>query len=1168
MATLPAVSLSDRYTEIRGTVFLSGIQALVRLPLDQMRRDRERGLNTGAFISGYRGSPLGGFDTQLTRNKSLLDEHNIRFQPGVNEELGATAVWGSQQVNLFEGATVDGVCGIWYGKSPGVDRSTDAFRHGNASGSSKYGGVLVVAGDDHGCKSSSYPGQSEFAFVDMHMPVLNPADVQEVLEFGLYGFELSRYSGCWVALIALSENMDSGATVEVAPERVQINHPRGVDMPPEGLNIRLPDTPLAQEERLWRYKRPAAIAFARENTLNRETLTNESARFGVVTTGKGHLDFMQALALMGIDEERAKALGLRVLKVGMTYPLDVEGVVEFARGLEYLLVVEEKRSLIEVQLKEDLYNIEVVDPNFPKIIGKVDSKNNNLLPAYGELSPMIIVDVLKQLLPEWVAQEPVEASRLEALASGSHLYQFDGSPVRVPFFCSGCPHNTSTKVPEGSRALAGIGCHYLVQGMNRDTHTFTQMGGEGVTWIGQSHFTETDHVFVNLGDGTYFHSGVLAIRASVSAGVNITYKILFNDAVAMTGGQPHDGDLRPESIIEQVLAEGVKHVVWVMEDLRKYGAKPVVPSGVQVRHRREMDKIQRELRETEGVSCIIYDQECATELRRKRKRGLAPAAGRRVLINDLVCEGCGDCSSKSNCISIEPKETTFGIKRSINQSSCNQDLSCVDGFCPSFVTVEGGSLRQPETKTTELLSLGQALTVPATPVLHRPWSILITGVGGTGVVTLGAVLSMAASLEKKAVTTLDQTGLAQKGGAVYSHIRIADNNSQLHAVRIAAGDADALIACDIVGASVPEACLSKLDSSKTRCVANTVAPPTASFVLGGDESNHVERLFDGLEGLCANIDALDAFDLSNCVLGGSAFANMVLLGAAFQRGLIPLQLESIFTAVDLNGVAIEENKAAIHLGRLAISHTPELEKLLPVEASATPVTESLDALIEHRVSFLTEYQNEAYADRYRSLVERVLNAERSVHPESQLLSFAVAKYAAKLMAYKDEYEVARLFTNGYFDKQLSKTFTGNYKLIFNLAPPLLSRSKDRQGPQKMQFGPWVLVLFRFMAPLKRIRGSWLDPFSYLEERKKERELIQRYFDTVDSLIANLNTDNIPYASQIASLPDEIRGYGHVKQRSLVEVSSKWERMLDSYREGAKASPLVENVQVIEVAEVQ
>lgn len=1167
------LSLTQRYAIESGLTLMTGIQALVRLPLDQMRADRAKSLNTGAFISGYRGSPLGGYDLELHRNKNLLEQYNVRFQPGINEELGATAVWGSQQVNLFEGATVDGVCGIWYGKSPGVDRSTDVFRHGNAAGSSEKGGVLVVVGDDHGCKSSSYPGQSEFAFVDVQIPVLNPADVQEVLDYGRYGIELSRYSGCWVAMITLSENMDSAAVVNVDEHRLRISHPANHQLPSGGVNIRLNDSPLAQEERLWRYKRPAALAFCRENKLNKIVIDNPEAILGIVTAGKAHLDMMQALDDLGIDIAKAKRLGIRLYKVGMTYPLDIEGIKSFARGLDYLFVVEEKRSLMEVQLKEELYNVEIYDPHFPKIIGKLDSHDNPLMPAYGELSPKIIAKVLVQALPNGYRDESIE-KRLCVLESNEKLGDdMTLAADRTPFFCSGCPHNTSTKVPDGSRALAGIGCHYLVQNMDRNTQTFTQMGGEGVSWIGQSHFTETEHVFVNLGDGTYFHSGVLAIRAAVAAKVNITYKILFNDAVAMTGGQPHDGALRPDLIVNQVLAEGVTRVALVMDDINKYHGVLAFPREVEIYHRDDLDDVQREFRKEKGVTCIVYDQMCATELRRKRKRHLLPPVAEKVVINAEVCEGCGDCSEQSNCIAVEPLETPLGVKRQINQTSCNQDFSCVKGFCPSFVTVIGKpkrgaddansvngivQLKKPKLDHMKIIALGESLPKLANASLESPWNILVAGIGGTGVVTVSALLLTAAFLEGKIGTTLDQTGLAQKGGAVYSHIRLAYKKEDLHTVRIPEASASVLVACDIVAAVHEPFCLSKLDRETTQAVVNTHLVPTSHFVLGevpvldsSDYQRRVERRVNATS-------FVNAHKIVEALFGTTTSLNIFMLGVAYQQGGIPLDVSSLYQAIELNGVAVDENKAAFNAGRLAVGDASALEEVssgviaerhLSKDNKDLGDSSDIDELINDRYTRLSDYQNRRYADQYLSLVQRVKIAENATLSGSSKLVRAVAINAYQLMAYKDEYEVARLYTNGKFMQKLKETFEGNVKLQFHLAPPIFSRPNHAGVTKKMLFGGWVYPLFNILAQFKFLRGTVFDVFGYNVERKTERASIKKYLATVDVLLKDLRSDNIALASKIAALPADIRGYGHIKMRNFDRVKPRWDAMLDHYSKG-------------------
>ncbi|QIL88921.1 indolepyruvate ferredoxin oxidoreductase family protein [Microbulbifer sp. SH-1] len=1139
-ATRP-VSLDDRYTILKGRVLLSGIQALVRLPIDKMRIDRARGLNTATFISGYRGSPLGGYDQQLSRATKLLSEYNIRFVPGVNEELAATSVWGSQQVGLFEGAQVDGVCGIWYGKTPGVDRSCDAFRHANAAGSSPKGGALIIAGDDHGCKSSSYPGQSEFAFVDMHIPVLNPATVQEVLDYGLYGLELSRFSGCWVAMITLAENMDSASTVDVDPESVTFNYPE-IERPPGGLNIRKQDNPLEQEERLWRYKRPAALAFARANQLNRLVLDNPDATLGIVTAGKAHLDLMQAFEDMGIDEERARALGIRILKVGMTYPLDVPGIQEFARGLDSLLVLEEKRSLMEVQLKEELYNVHVRDPHFPRILGKVDEHDNPLLPMYGELSPAVVAQVLGYLLGEERLHERARhrLMRLDALAERISA-QAGSSVARLPMFCAGCPHNRSTRVPEGSRALAGIGCHYMAQWLDRETYTFTQMGAEGVNWIGQAAFTSEPHVFVNLGDGTYFHSGILAIRASVAAKVNITYKILYNDAVAMTGGQPHDGELRPDMICRQVLAEGVKKVVLVMDDTEKYKTEQFkgalsFPSEVEVRHRDHMPTVMKELREEPGCTVIVYDQTCATELRRKRKRGLLPKAEGRPFINELVCEGCGDCVTQSSCIAVEKVDTALGDKRRINQTTCNQDMSCVNGFCPSFVTVKGGKLNKRAGVGDALCQAADKLAVPQMPDLSEPFNLLVTGVGGTGVVTIGALLAMAAHIEGRACSTLDQTGLAQKGGAVYSHVRFAERPEALQAVRISDGRADALMACDLIAAGNLSASLAKLDETLSRAVVNTHLSPTAASVLGREDIHSPQAVLDTIKDAVLELDVVEGHTLTKAALGDTLAANIFMLGFAWQKGLIPLGLNAIQQAIELNGVAVEGNLQGFAAGRLAAADRPALDRLL-AKGEEKSLPQGLEDIVAHRVAHLTGYQNVALARRYRALVDRVKAAEILKVPGSEALAEVVARNYAKLLAYKDEYEVARLYSDGRFMQSLRENFAGDFELEFNLAPPLLSRFDKNLGrPRKMKFGGWMHRAFGVLAKLRFLRGSALDIFGYTAERKMERALIAEYEKLVNEVVGRLNAENHAAAIELLSYPDMIRGYGLIKDENVEKAN--------------------------------
>jgi indolepyruvate ferredoxin oxidoreductase len=1146
---LAAVTLEDKYVLDRGRVYLTGTQALVRLPMMQRQRDVAAGLNTGCFISGYRGSPLGGFDQGLWSAYQFLERNHIRFQPAINEELGATAVWGSQQIGLFPGSKYDGVFALWYGKGPGVDRSGDVLKHGNAAGSASYGGVLLLAGDDHTCKSSTLPHQSEYAFMDACIPVLNPSGVQEILDLGLYGWTMSRYSGCWVAFKTIAETVDSSASVEISPERTNIVLPDDFEVPPGGLNIRWPDQPLEQEYRLHKYKLYAALAFARANRLDRIVIDSPRPRFGIVTTGKSYLDVRQALDDLGIDEALAAEIGFRLYKVAMSWPLEREGIRHFAEGLEEILVIEEKRAVIENQFKEQLYNWR--EDVRPRVIGKFDENRNWILPSNGELTPAQIARVIAPRIARFHTS-PGIAERLAFLEAKER--QLGGNVVpfsRTPYFCSGCPHNTSTKVPEGSRALAGIGCHYLSQFMDRSTATFTQMGGEGAPWIGQAPFTETRHIFANLGDGTYTHSGVLAIRAAVAAKVNITYKLLFNDAVAMTGGQPIDGGLTVPVLTRQLAAEGVRRIVVVTDDPDKYPPGVNFAPGAAVRHRDELDLVQRELRVIEGVTAIVYDQTCAAEKRRRRKRGRFPDPAKRVFINDLVCEGCGDCSKTSNCLSVVPVETEFGRKRAIDQSSCNKDYSCVEGFCPSFVTVHGGTLKQPKAG-----DLGDAdlppLPEPAQPGLDEPYGILVTGVGGTGVVTIGALLGMAAHLEQKGCTVLDMTGLAQKGGAVYSHVRIAWRPEEIHAVRIAAGGARLLLGCDLVVSASTDA-LSKLQPGQSRAIVNSHETITGDFTRNPDfviPGRELRRSISEATGP-NNSEFLDATRIASGLFGDSIASNLFMLGYACQRGLVPLSTEAIEQAIALNGVAVEFNQGAFRWGRRT-TVDPAF-----VEARATPpaalpeahrLSETLDQAIDRRVAFLTEYQDGAYAARYAAMVRRVREADAGCLPGDTTLTRSVARALFKLMAYKDEYEVARLYTETDFLKRVADRFEGPYELHFHLAPPILGDRDPESGHlRKRTFGPWMLSVFRVLAKLRRLRGTPFDIFGRSEERSTERRLIREYEMIIEETLTHLSSANYAVAVDLAMLPLEIRGFGHVKQANLARAKAKEAALLGRLR---------------------
>ncbi len=1148
-----AVRLDDKYTLESGRIFLTGTQALVRLPMMQRQRDLAAGLNTAGFISGYRGSPLGGFDQQLWKARRYLKDNHIHFQPGVNEDLAATAIWGTQQAAIFGDCRYDGIYSIWYGKGPGVDRSGDVFRHGNFAGASQHGGVLLLAGDDHAAKSSTTAHQCEYAFQDAMVPVLSPAGVQEFLDLGLYGWAMSRYSGCWVGFKTVTETVDATASCYVDPHRIEMVLPEDFEMPEGGLNLRWNGALdiLEQEERHHRYKIYAARAFARANRLDKAVIDGPDRKIGIVTVGKSYLDVRQALDDLHIDEAEAQRLGLSVYKVAMPWPLEPTGVRAFCEGLDEVLVVEEKRAVIENQLKEQLYNWHT--DKRPRIVGKFDRDYPDqdapaMLPSYGELAPSTIARAIGKLLHRHGRTTEAIDARLRFLDEKDQAMARGPAPLkRVPHFCSGCPHNTSTKVPEGSRAMAGIGCHYMVQWMDRNTETFTQMGGEGVPWVGQAPFSTTKHVFVNLGDGTYFHSGLMAIRQAVAAKVNITYKILFNDAVAMTGGQPHDGELSPASISRQVWAEGVRQVVVVSDEPEKY------PLGIEwggastVRHRDDLDQIQRDLREVEGTTVLIYDQTCAAEKRRRRKRGTFPDPDRRVFINDLVCEGCGDCSVKSNCVSVVPNETEFGTKRAIDQSSCNKDFSCLKGFCPSFVTVEGAKLHKSKA-VEQAPGKGErpwpVLPEPEVPSLDEPYGILVTGVGGTGVVTIGALLGMAAHIEGKGCSVLDMAGLAQKGGAVLSHIRLAEKPEDLHAVRISAGGADVLLGCDLVVAAAPDA-LSKVREGHTRAVINDQESITGDFTRHSTDYRFPKQpLMDMVDEATGKgrTDFVSASRIATGLLGDSIASNLFMLGFAWQKGLVPLSAESIDQAIELNGVAVSFNRQAFLWGRRAAEDLAAVEKLaLPDTAPAShKVSQSLDELVERRREFLTGYQDAAYADRYRAVVERARKAEAERTPGLTGFAEAVARYAFKVMAYKDEYEVARLYSDPEFEAKLRNQFTGDFKVKLHLAPPMIADRDPATGHlKKREYGPWIFKAFRVLTRLKGLRGTAFDPFGRTAERKAERRLRDDYLALVERLSGELSPGNHALAVELATLPDQVRGYGHIKEANLERARARW-----------------------------
>ncbi len=1173
----PEISLDDKYTLERGRAFITGTQAMIRLPMLQRERDLRAGLNTAGFITGYRGSPLGSVDQTAAKAKKYLDAHHVKFHPGVNEDLAATSVWGTQQVNLFPNAQYDGVFGMWYGKGPGVDRCGDVFKHANMAGTAQHGGVLVLAGDDHAAKSSTTAHQSEHILKACGIPVLYPSSVQEYLDYGLHGWAMSRYTGLWVAMKCVTDIVESGASVDLDPDRVQIVLPTDFDLPEGGLNIRWPDAVLDQEARMNNFKWYAALAYARANKLNRIIWDSPRARIGIITAGKSYLDTRQALADLGIDEQVAADIGIRLYKVGMTWPLEAEGVRTFAQGLEEILVVEEKRQILEYQLKEELYNWR--DDVRPRVVGKFDDTGewsnkpgvghgDWLLPATYELNPAQIARAIATRIGKYFAGHPIaqrvqeRVAYLEAKeAVLKVIARPDPAKDRVPHFCSGCPHNTSTKVPEGSRALAGIGCHYMVTWMDRETSTFTHMGAEGTTWIGHAPFTSEQHVFANLGDGTYYHSGLLAIRASVAARVNITYKILYNDAVAMTGGQTVDGPIDPAMISRQIAAEGVTPIIVVTDEPDKYPAGYDWAPGVTVRHRSELDAVQRELREAKGTSAMIYDQTCASEKRRRRKRNEYPDPAKRAVINEAVCEGCGDCSVQSNCLSVEPLETEFGRKRQINQSSCNKDFSCVTGFCPSFVTVEGGKLKKPKkvaaAEPGARTAPSAALPQPRLPDTAAGYGILVTGIGGTGVVTVGQILAMAAHIEGKGCSVLDMSGLAQKGGPVISHVRLADHPEDIHSTRVGAGAADLVIGCDEIVTAGRDA-LSRMGEGRTHGAVNGTATPTAAFVKNPDWQYPGAEAQEAIRAACGSdrVDVIDAGTLATALMGDTIATNMFMLGYCWQKGWVPLSEAALTKAITLNGVSVDFNQQAFVWGRSAAHDLAAVEKAARANgAAAVPSqviefkrTPMLDDVIARRVAFLADYQNAAYANTYRQFVEQVRSAENAVvtAPAPLRLTEAVAKYLFKLMAYKDEYEVARLYTSGAFAAKIAGMFEGDYKLKFHLAPPLLAKHDAKGHLVKQEFGPWMMKAFGLLAKCKGLRGTALDPFGYTAERREERGLITHYRETVARLLPQLSAGNLATLVAVASIPEDIRGYGHVKARHLDAARSKEAALLAQF----------------------
>ena len=1187
---LETVTLDDKYSLDYGRAFMSGVQALVKLPMLQRQRDALVGKNTAGFISGYRGSPLGGYDQALWGARKHLEAQHIVFQPGVNEELAATAIWGTQQLGFAPPGSnkFDGVFGIWYGKGPGVDRTADVFKHANMAGTTPWGGVIAVAGDDHISKSSTAAHQSDHIFKACGLPVFFPATVQEILDLGLHAFAMSRYAGVWTGMKTIQEIVESSATAMIDPERVQIQIPTDFEMPPGGVHIRWPDSALPQEERLFNYKWYAALAYVRANRLNYNVIAGPHDRFGIIASGKAYNDTRQALLDLGLDDAACRQLGIRLHKVGVVWPLEAQITREFATGLREILVVEEKRQVIEYQLKEELYNWR---PDVrPNVVGKyvddaqtpggewarANPTSDTLLRATADLTPALIARAIAQRLKrlgidaDMTARLDRQLAILDAADRGMHALEVGGSGAdRMPWFCSGCPHNTSTRVPEGSRAMAGIGCHFMSIWMDRSTVGFTQMGGEGVPWVGQQPFSKDQHMFANLGDGTYYHSGSLAVRQAVTAGVNITYKILYNDAVAMTGGQ-QIGE-RPEGlsviqIAQNMRAEGAAKITIVTDEPEKYdGARAKgLPDGIEIHHRDKLDAVQREFREIEGTTVIIYDQTCATEKRRRRKRGTMVDPAVRVVINDLVCEGCGDCSVKSNCLSVEPLETEFGRKRAINQSTCNKDYSCVNGFCPSFITVEGGQLKKKAKKAgPSPFELG-AVPEPriAEPAPGGAWGIVVAGVGGTGVITIGQLLGMAAHMEGKGIVTQDAAGLAQKGGATWSHVLIGATQDDIRTTRVGMAAADLIIGCDPIVTANKETVL-RMREGRTHVALNSHGTPTAAFVKDASWQNPAEQCAADVARAVgpSGLGMFDADAVASQLMGDTLYVNPMLLGYAWQKGWVPLARESLLRAMELNNVQVENNKTAFEWGRQAAHDRARVERLLAGAGGAQVIEfrkrETLESIIARRVEFLTGYQNAAYAQTYRDFVAKVQQEEAKLGKTA--LSEAVARYLFKLMAYKDEYEVARLHSDPAFLKRIDDMFEGDYTLNYHLAPPMTADRNEKGELIKKKYGPSMLRNFKLLAKLKGLRGGAFDVFGKTEERQTERALIQQYRASIDEVLRSLNADNHATAVEIARIPEQIKGYGHVKERNLKPARERWNALMAQYRDPAATAAQAQRV---------
>ena len=1132
--------LEDKYTLENGIRFLTGTQALVRIPLVQIRKDNKNNLKTACYISGYRGSPLGGYDQQILKNIDYLNANNIQFQPGINEELAATSLWGTQQSNLRGEGKYDGVFGIWYGKGPGVDRAGDALKHVNLAGTSKYGGVLALMGDDHICESSTTSHQSEFAMIDAMIPFFNPSGVQEILDYGLYGIHLSRQSGCWIGIKCVHDNVSSGATVDLNENRHSIKDVNNEFLTDEGLNIRLNDSPQAKEHRLHYHKIKVVKEFCKINKLNEIKYNFPNSKIGIVTTGKSYLDTKLAFEKIGIDKNLSKQIGIKFLKIAMPWPLENTIIEEFSQGLEKIIVVEEKRSLIETQIKEILFN---TNKNI-KIIGKLDEENNDLFLSSGSLDPGIIAIKLYKHISQIHSSEKIQNN----INNLKNLLKNNNNVLNIkrdPYFCSGCPHNTSTKIPENTRAITGISCAYLVQNMERNNEGFTQMGSEGASWVGESVFSNTDHIFQNMGDGTYIHSGILSIRHAVAAKTKMTFKILYNDAVALTGGQALDGLPTVAQMSRQLESEGIKQIAIITDEPNKYKSRDKFSNNSRVYDRKEIIDVQIKLSQINDTTAIIYDQTCAAEKRRRIKKSLLPEPNKKIFINEKVCEGCGDCGVQSNCISIVPVETEYGRKRQIDQSNCNKDYSCVDGFCPSFVSVVGDVKLKTNVDNSLIERINSTISDPILPEIHQSYGIMIAGIGGTGVVTIGAILATAAQIDGKGSGVLDMTGLAQKGGAVKSFLRIFKDPKEISTIRLSYGDTNLLMGFDLLVANDEEV-LRTLDKQKTKSIINSDEVMTGEFTRDKNFSLPFDKMKENLISILGkkNVDFIPSNTIANKILGDSILSNMLIVGKAYQSGFIPINAKAIEQAIKLNGVNIEENIHAFRLGRHSINMKEEIQNLIYEKEK---VITDFDEKFIDRYNFLIEYQNKKYADQYKELVDYVKKHEQKNNVDKNNFSNAVAINYFKLMSYKDEYEVARLYSNNEFINKINKTFEGNFKINFHLAPPIFyKKDKVTGNPLKMNFGPWIMILFKFISMFKFLRGTYLDPFGYFKERKIERLLINSYKERILEICSKLTIENYALAAEIASTPDQIRGFGYIKEKNIAIAKRCEDKLMTAF----------------------